>query len=300
MSITRAAEELNVTPSAVSHQIKVLEDYLGVPLFHRQKNKLKLTTAGERYMAQVSEALLLLARATNTIKSARSEQILRIAAPASLATLWLVRRLCRFSKAHPDITLTVTASSGSPTLLEGSFDIGFWYGSGVIPGLSIEPLGQNRVFPICKPTLMQGEHALRTSADLQRCTLLDSSDEAYYRYKEPRQPGWSGWLQSAGLSQTNGARQMNLTPRMLMHGAVTAGAGVGLSRSLIAVDGLAAREIAVPFGPALPLSTTYNLVFPSHLAKRKDIAAFREWVIAEAASSTRRVERMLKRYTTRQ
>jgi DNA-binding transcriptional LysR family regulator len=89
---------------------------------------------------------------------------------------------------------------------------------------------------------------------------------------------------------------MHLTPRLLMHSAVKAGLGVGLSRSLIAVDALAAREIAIPFGPALTLPVTYHFVAPTAIAKRQDVAAFRDWILAEATASHRRLERLLKRY----
>lgn len=300
LSITRAAEELSLTPSAVSHQIKTLEKYLGTALFHRSKNALRLTVAGERYMVGASEALLLLARATQAIKSKAQQQILRIGAPPTLAARWLVPRLGAFQKAHPDIALTVVASPDPPPLLQGALDVAFGYGDGVIPGLGIDPLGQNRWFAICRPSLMRGAEGLRTPADLKRHTLLDSTDEDYYRHHEIRQRGWSAWLQAAGLHDVAGARVMNLSPRILMHSAVKAGVGVGLSRSLLAVDALAAQDIAIPFGPAIPVTTTYNLVYPTALARRKDVAAFRDWVLAEAEASTRQVERMLKRYTVGQ
>ena len=299
LSISRASEELNVTPSAVSHQIRLLERYLGVALFHRQKNKLKLTAPGERYMTEASEALLLLSRATKAIKSNPAEQVLRIGAPPSLALLWLIPRLGQFSKAHRDISLHVTASPDATAHLGGAFDVGLWYGNGGSAGLSIDALGTNRVFPICRPALTRGEHALRNPSDLARCTLLDSNDDAYHPYSEPRQPGWTRWLESAGVIGVGGGRHMNLTPRVLMHSAVQSGLGVGLSRSLIAVDALAAREVAVPFGPALPVPMTYNLVYPARVGKRKDVSAFRDWILAEAQSSTLKLERMLKRYIVR-
>lgn len=298
-SISRAAEELSVTPSAVSHQIRILEEFLGVALFHRQKNRLKLTAAGERYMSETAEALQILSRATKAIKTRHAAHVLRIGVPPSLAALWLVPRLASFTRAHPDISLTIIASPEPAFHIGSSFDAAIWYGHGTIAGLSVDSLGRNRVFPICKSTMTTGPHALREPSDLKRCTLLDSADEAYHRYPEPRQPRWAEWLSVAGASRVNGAPEMNLTPRLLMHTAVTAGLGVGLSRSLLAVDALAAGEIAVPFGPALPLALTYNFVAsPQHL-KRKDLAALREWMLAQAATSHRDLERLLTPYTPR-
>lgn len=294
LSISRAAEQLSVTPSAVSHQIKILETYLGAPLFRREKNKLVLTAVGKQYMAQTSEALSLLLSATKSAKATNQQHILRIAAPPSLSVLWLVERLSRFTTLHPDIDLTLTASSEPPALLHGTFDVGFWYGSGIIPGLTIDPLGVNRAFPICNPALLEGKRGPHTATDLGSHILLDSSDETYY--KEPRQPGWSVWLQPGCLSKINGQRHMDFTPRVLMHAAVRAGCGVGLTRSLLALDGLSTKEITVPFGPAIPLNLTYNFVCPRQLTLRRDIALFREWVMAEAASSTKEIEKLLKPY----
>ena len=296
LSFSRAADKLHVTPSAVSHQIRALEQYLGVPLFHRTKNALSLTSAGERYMVDASEALLLLTRATQAVRRTPQRQVLRIGAPPTLASLWLAPRLPSFQKAHPEIALTVTASADPPPLLRDSLHIALWYGDGAIPGFVVDPLGQNRIFPICSPALTQGEHALRSAADLKHHTVLDSSDETYYQDRGVKQIGWPEWLRAAGLQRVAGARDMNLSPGMLMHNAVKAGAGVGLSRSLVALDALVEREIAVPFGPAVPLTTTYNLAFPAEHGKRKDLAAFREWVMAEAQASTQQIERLLKRY----
>jgi len=293
-SISRAAEELNVTPSAVSHQIKSLEDYLGTRLFDRYRNTLKLTPAGRQYMAQVSEGLLLLARATETIKAAKGRQVLRIAAPASLAALWLIGRVGGFMKQHPEVAVSVTAASGSTVLLDDAFDVAFWYGGAAVPGLCVETLGTNRVFPVCKMGFVTGERPLRAPADLARCTMLDSDDDTYHRSPEVLQPGWRGWLQAAAVPEVIARRHLSFTPRILMHRAVTAGLGVGLSRTLLAADALASKDLVVPFGPAVLQQTTYQLVYPSYLAKRKDVAAFREWVLEEALASSSKVERALK------
>jgi LysR family glycine cleavage system transcriptional activator len=151
------------------------------------------------------------------------------------------------------------------------------------------------MFPICRPAHLNGEHALRHPADLAGCTLLESTDEVYYQSAEPRQPRWAQWLQAAGVPGLTPARYLNLTPRALVYSAVMAGLGVGLGRSLIVADSLAAKELAVPFGPILTQTSTYNLVYPSNLGRRRDIAAFRNWVLAEAEASARKLERMLKR-----
>jgi LysR family glycine cleavage system transcriptional activator len=293
-SISRAAAEMNVTPSAVSHQIKLLESYLDTRLFRREKNKLKLTPAGEQYVAQISEALLLLGVATKRLKAGKERQVLRVGCTPSLAYLWLIPRLEHFMKTHPGLEVTVTGVPDPPAVQHEAFDISFWYGSGSISGFTVEPLGANHNFPVCKPALAQGDHGLRSVADLARCTVIECSDETYHRYADSHD-GWTRWLQAAGAHGLVPKHELNFTPRVLMHQAVVAGLGVGLSRTLLAVDALLRKDVVVPFGPALPTTATYNLVTLSHLARRKDVAAFREWVVSEANASAKKIQRLLDR-----
>jgi LysR family glycine cleavage system transcriptional activator len=202
-------------------------------------------------------------------------------------------------KAHPEVAVSVTAVADLPPLLQGLFDAGFWYGHGKLPGVHAEPLVGNYAFPICKPAFLKGDHALRSPADLARCTLLESSDEAYYQYKEPRQPAWAEWLRSAGVPAVTGVRSLNFTPRLMVHRAVTAGAGVGLSRTLLAVDAIEAKEVVVPFGPGLPQTATYHLLHATNLSRRRDVAAFRNWVLSEVEASASKIARLLRRMGSR-
>ena len=293
LSITRAAEQLNVTPSAVSYQIKLLEDYLSTRLFRREKNKLQLTAEGQQFLGQASDALSLLATATRTIKTRKAAHTLRIGSTPSFALLWLIPRLQRFTRAHPEFSVTVTGVPNPAAIQAGSFDLVVWYGSGAVCDRSTEPLGPNRVFPICKPSFVEGANPLREPSDLGRCTLLDSADESYYRWTEPRQPTWPEWLQVAGLNDISARKYLYFTPRVLMHSAVAAGLGVGLSRSLLAVDALTQKSVVVPFGPVVPHTSTYHLVYPRHHAKRADVAAFREWIHEEANESTAKLDSIL-------
>lgn len=182
---------------------------------------------------------------------------------------------------------------------KGLFDAGFWYGHGKLSGLHAEPLIGNYAFPICKPSFQQGDHALKSPADLARCTLLESTDETYYQYKEPRQPAWTEWLRTAGFAELTGVRSLSFTPRLMLHRAVAAGTGVGLSRTLLAIDAIEAKEVVVPFGPALPQTATYHLLHATNLGRRKDVAAFRNWVLSEAEASARKVARLLRRMPSR-
>ena len=293
LSITKAAEQLSVTPSAVSHQIKVLEGYLGTALFEREKNRLHLTPEGRHFLSQASEALSMLSCATRTLKTRKPHQTLRIGSTPSFAQLWLIPRLARFSAAHPNIAVAVTGIPDPAAVQSDCFDVAVWYGSGGVRERATEPLGTDRVFPICNRSGVHGTHCPATPADLTRCTLLDSADDIYHRWREPRQPSWTEWLQAAGLNDVAARKYLFFTPRVLMHSAVAAGLGVGLSRSLLAVDAIESGTVVVPFGPVLQHANTYNLVYPRHYGKRKDVAAFREWIHHEAAKSNQRLDRLL-------
>jgi LysR family glycine cleavage system transcriptional activator len=298
LSVTKAADELNVTPSAISHHIKILEEYLGTKLLRREGNKIVLTQAGSRYASQIADGLLLLANATRTLKASKDHPILRIACPPTLGMLWLMPRIGAFMQDHPDFSVAVTSVADPTVLLRSSFDVGLWYGEGPLSGFRVVPLSPNRIFPICSPSLLCGEEGLQAPADLARYTLLDSSDDTYYDTQTQR-PGWYGWLQAAGMPEIAGKRYLNFTPKLYMHLAVKAGLGIGLSRPLLTVDDLSAGTLAIPFGPVLEQSATYNVVYSTVLAKRKDVAAFTDWTVAEAAKSVRKLGKLLTPFIDR-
>ncbi len=174
LSISRAAEELHVTASAVSHQIKALEDYLGETLLQRDHNKISLTQAGQQYMTNVAEGLAMLGRATRMVKRGQGDIVINLSAPPSLAVLWLVKRLNRFLQQYPDVLINVTPleDSGAIGMLQGAFDVGFFDGTGAISHMNSVSLGENCVFPICRADLTQGERGIREAADLERQMLL--------------------------------------------------------------------------------------------------------------------------------
>jgi LysR family glycine cleavage system transcriptional activator len=292
LSVTKAADELNVTPSAVSHHLKILEDYLGTKLLRRAGNKIVLTPMGERYVAQVTDGLLLLSNATRTLKAAKNQSILRIACPPSLGVLWLMPRIGRFMSEHREYSVSVTMVANPSVLLRSAFDIGVWYGHGPLTGLRVVPLGTNVLFPICSPRLPSASAPLEAPADLVNHTLLDSADETYYDHQSVR-PGWAGWLEAAGIPGLAGKRYLNFTPHLYMHQAVKEGLGVGLSRGLLTLDQLSAGDIVVPFGPVMEQSAGYNLIYPLVLSKRDDVTAFNDWLVAEAELGTRKLTTLL-------
>jgi LysR family glycine cleavage system transcriptional activator len=216
---------------------------------------------------------------------AKDQHVVRVASPPSLAMLWLVERVGRFMQLHEGITVAVTSVRDPAAVLESSFDVGFWYGEGRLSGLRMARMGPNHLFPICHKDLMHdGRHA-RQPAAISRATLLDSGDETYYERMQPRQ-GWRSWLKAARVPEATGTRFLNFTPHLLMHRAVEGRLGIGLSRTLLAADALASGELGIPFGPGIAQRATYHVVYPAAAANRKEIVAFRDWILAEAEAST--------------
>lgn len=282
LSFSRAARELHVTASAVSHQIRTLEEYLGVALLRRNGSHIELTTEGKFYLPQVLAGLSQLSRATRSLKTAKDERMLRISCPPNLSALWLIRRIARFIEAHPGMGLALIASRDLVDMHKGEYDLAIRYGKASHQGFRSDVLSSNELFPVCSPKLMKGAPPLREPADLCRHTLLDSSDDEYF---DGANPGWRGWLQAAAIPDMTGARYLNFSPRFLMQQAVVQGLGIGLSRTLLAADYLESRQLVCPFGPVIALSSWYYLVCPEATSERPEIEAFRDWLLAEARGS---------------
>ena len=282
LSFRRAANELHVTTSAVSHQIKALENYFGMPLVRMVNRQIALTAAGEKYFRQISQGLTQLSLASSSLLRAKGARILRVTMAPTLATWWLIPKLESFLGAFPDISLEVSATTVKRDFALGQFDVAIRYSRRIQNGLHATAIGKNEVFPVCSPLLMEGSFPLRTAADLRHHTLISTRDELFV--EEPI-ANWNGWLTAAHHPAIPGARQIYLSPRGLMLQAVAQGLGVGLARTLLAAEAMAAGQLVCPFGPALPLSANYHVVCPESSAKNPDIVAFRDWVLAEAKAS---------------
>lgn len=287
LSFRRAADELRVTASAVSHHIKSLEEHLGVSLLRREGNRVGLTAEGRNYLKEVSEGLTHLSRATRTVRSAKGRWVLKISAPLSLTSLWLMPRITRFTELHPEIAISISAGLALVDLREGQYNLAIRYTQTVPAGFRCDKLSSNELFPVCSPALLRGHHPLRKPSDLRHHTLIESTDEIYF---DRANPGWQGWLQAAKIPDVASARYLNFSPRCLMQQAAMSGLGVGLSRTLLAADSIARGELVLPFGPILALPSCYYLICPESVANQRDIAVFRDWVIAEAEASRKKLD----------
>ncbi len=277
-SFTRAAAELNVTQSAVSHQIRHLEALWGFMLFDREARPLALTKAGA---ALVPVAHDFFARLSATLDSLKVEGIkgsLKISALESFALTWLVPRLSGFRDLYPEIDVWISTSDHQVDFATEDVDLGIRLGRGDFPGLYSCLLLQEHVFPVCSLQLIERLGAPETPSDLARFPLL-------LRHNEGQSPQWDVWLAAAGIPDLpidQGPRFPN--SNMGLQAAI-AGQGVALVRSAHVDGGLASVGLARLFDVHCPADMAYYLVCPEGAEARPRIAAFHEWIQQEARLS---------------
>ena len=274
LSFTRAARELNVTQAAVSHQIKALEDYLKVQLFQRFNRSLGLTEDGRKLVIPVRDSLERLERAVEHIHS-RGTQRLTVSMLPSFATKWLVPRLGRFRQAHPEIDILISPSLHTVDFGRENVDVAVRYGLGRYPGLRTTFLFSEDVFPVCSPRLVEGPPPLRQPDDLRHHTLLhdDGPDE------------WRMWLKAVKVGGVDADRGPMFTDSAMLIQAALDGQGVALGRSVLVAHDMAAGRLVRPFAVSLSRPFAYYAVAPEATADRPKVAAFREWLLAEASAT---------------
>jgi LysR family glycine cleavage system transcriptional activator len=273
-SFTLAAAELNVTQTAISHQIRRLEEQLGIKLFIRQNRALALTRQAQDYLPSVRTAFEDLRRATARLHRAEQEERLTVSTTASLATKWLVSRVAAFQDANPGMEVRITTSTHLVDFHREEVDIAVRYGRGVWPGLRAHWLMAERLFPVCSPALLNGANPLRQPADLAHHTLLHTS--------LPRDE-WNLWLTAAGLPHAIAARRgLSFDLGFMAIQAAVEGLGIALGRSHLVEADIAAGRLVAPFDTELPRDAGYYVVTPEATADTTKIALFRDWLIASA------------------
>jgi LysR family glycine cleavage system transcriptional activator len=277
LSFSRAAEELSVTPGAVSRAIKNLEEQLDVLLFERGTRSMRLTAVGEPYARAIRESLDLLAIATAAATERRSDSTLNVSTSDGFAGRWLVPRLYRFHRAHGDIDVRVSTTGRLTNFLGDGIDIAIRYGGGSYPGLASEFLTDEEVFPVCSPKLLKGTHALRKPEDLRHHTLIRDSYPI----------DWAAWLSSAGIKGVNPRRGLTFDSYTFAVEAAVKGEGVVLGRTLLVADDLAAGRLVRPFKHTVKARSSFYVVYPPDALRRRKVRAFRDWLISEAAAARR-------------
>ncbi len=277
MSFTRAAAELNVTQTAISHQIRRLEDQLGIPLFIRGNRVLMLTHAAQTYLPAVRKAFEDLRRATAVLHRPSQEGLLTVSTTASLATKWLVSRVAAFQDANPGIEIRITTSAHLVDFQREEVDMAVRFGRGTWPGLQARWLMAEDLFPVCSPALLAGTKSLRQPEDLAFHTLLHTTVS---------REDWQLWLTAAGLPLSIAARRGLMFDQGFMAvQAAMEGLGVALGRTHLVEADIAAGRLIVPFDMVLPQDAGYYVVSPEATAAAPKITLFRDWLIASATPS---------------
>src|SRR5262245_12435975 len=277
-NFTRAAEELGVTQAAVSQQVKTLEAKLGLKLFDRERQRLRITEAGREYLAVVRDALDRLAVGTDRLVQRQSSGVLTVSTSPDFAAKWLVHRLGRFVEAHPDLDLRVSASMHHIDFAREQIDLAVRHGDGDWIGLDVIRLCSERLFPVCSPKLVAGRHRITTASDLLKFPLLRLDD-----WKT-----WTRWFEAAGVTRPVAHGRVFNRASMLIDAAVD-GQGIALARTTLATWDIIHGRLVRPIDVSLRLPNTYWIVCPKATSQTPKIVMFRKWLLAEAAEDARRL-----------
>lgn len=281
LSFTKAAEELHLTQSAVSRQIKALEAHLGLALFERRHRALALTEAGQQFYAASAQILTTMRATTDRLRSqAGRGRPLSVTTTHSFAALWLIPRLAGFTSAHPGVDVRIIADTRIQDLEREALDVAIRYCPPELAGAGALRLFGERVFPVCSPALARGpRHPLREPADLRHHVLLRIDDP------EGRYPwlSWQAWLEVVGLGGLRPAGSVILSAYEQSIPAALAGQGVALGRSPLIRALLAAGSLVAPFKRAAESTRAYFAIPSSAAAARPEAIDFLGWLRAEAA-----------------
>jgi LysR family glycine cleavage system transcriptional activator len=283
LSFTKAAEELHVTPAAISHQIKGLEEQLGVPLFRRLTRALRLTEAGQAALPAVRDGFDKLAEAVDLMRAHEESGVVTVSTEPSFAAKWLVPRLDRFRAAHPEFEVRLDATDRLADFQRDNVDLAIRYGSGDYPSVEVEKLLSEEIFPVCSPKLLDGPHPLRRPEDLRHHTLIHLD----WDLEDVGAPTWRMWLLAAGVTDIDFTRGPVFSMNSLALQAAIEGQGVALTSSVLVADDLSAGRLVMPFDVSVcdPLDFAYYVVVPKRSAKLPKVAAFRDWLLDEIKAS---------------
>ena len=290
-SFSKAADELNVTPAAVSQQIRSLEELLGVQLFHRLNRGLALTDAGQAGLGQLKDGFHNISQAIESIKSGGAKRDLNIWMAPSFASKWLMPRMHRFIEKHPSIDLRISGSVSlidsaatapslsAETLKEHNVDVAIRFGSGNYPGCQVERLMDVDAMPLCSPSLLADSANLPLTCpeDLLRHTLLH--DETPYEGR----PKWASWLDAAGLGGKVAAHNLYFNSVSLALAAAIEGQGVVLTLEQLAQDDVGKGRLVPLFDLPLNIDHAYHMVSLASSENDPRVTAFKSWLLSEVA-----------------
>ena len=279
LSFTKAGEELYLTQSAVSRQIKELEDQLGLPLFQRRHRALSLTDAGQQYYAVAAQVITTMRAATERLRAqAGKRRPLSVTTTASFAALWLIPRLAGFTREHPGVDVRITAETKVQDLERDGLDVALRHGPASLAGPNAVRLFGERVFPVCSPKLLK-KLPLKNPEDLKNHVLLQ------YHDPDVRHPWlhWKTWLEVAGVAGLRPAGTLSFSGYEQIIPAAVAGHGVALGRSPLVKDLIDSRQLVAPFKSMADPARAYFVIVSRDAAQRPEVLDFVSWLKAEAA-----------------
>jgi LysR family glycine cleavage system transcriptional activator len=281
LSFTKAAEELHLTQSAISHRVRALEEELDVLLFNRLTRRLTLTPAGKALAQRVERAVSDIARAIDGLDEDSEERRLTVTTLPSVASRWLVPRLPRFQALHPAIELQVIADPTPLDLRSARIDVAIRFGAGAYPGYATAMLMPDSVLPVCAPRLIASRRPTRTIDQMFDLPLLhDSSTEG-----DGSGSDWRSWLGHVGRSDVSCAHGQRFSDARLLIDAAALGLGVALARASLVADLLADGTLICPLRLSAPTAFAYYLLALPEADSLAKVAAFRAWLKAEAATT---------------
>jgi DNA-binding transcriptional LysR family regulator len=278
LSFTKAGEELFLTQSAVSRQIKELEDQLGIVLFQRRHRALALTEAGHQFYAAAAQALSTMRAATDRLRAQAGRKGLSVTTTHSFAALWLIPRLAGFTRDHPGVDVRITAETRVQDLERDGLDLALRHGPASLAGPNAVRLFGEKVFPVCSPKLLK-KRPLEKPQDLKNHVLLQYDDP------DGRHPWlhWKTWLEVERIADLKPAGTLSFSGYEQIIPAAIAGHGVALGRSPLVKDLMRSGELVAPFKSSADPARAYFAILSKNAAGRSEVNAFVEWLKTEAA-----------------
>ncbi|WP_026374647.1 transcriptional regulator GcvA [Aestuariibacter salexigens] len=271
LSFTRAADELFVTQAAVSHQIKALEEFLGMKLFLRKNRTLLLTEEGQTYFLDLKDIFQNLQESTERLLAKGAKGTITVAMPPSFASQWLVPRIHQFSASNPDIDVRIKAVDFDDGFLNDDIDVAVYFGRGRWSGLHADPLHREYLTPLCSPLLFQSDKPLDSLDDLKHHVILHDSNRN----------AWKRWIKHFDVNGVNVNQGPIFSHSMLVLQAAALGQGIALASTLLAKPELDSGRLIQPFEHRLESKEAYYLVCQQAQADMAKIATFREWILSQ-------------------
>jgi LysR family glycine cleavage system transcriptional activator len=281
LSFTKAADELSVTPGAISQHVRQLEEHAGGALFRRDGRGLELTETGRAALPLLREGFERLLDASALLREPPRRRQLSVSVPPSFAAKWLMPRMDSFHAEQPDVEVWISADMTIVDMSEGAVDVAVRYGAGKWPGVSVERLLSETVLPVCSPALLEGKHPIRAPKDLAHHALLhDLSVD-----RDPSCPDWAMWLQARGVTGVDGRRGPGFNQSALVIEGAVMGRGVGLAKRTLAQADLEARRLVAPFADgSTAIDFAYHVVLPRNRPVSAGAHRFVEWLKREAVA----------------